>query len=123
MYIGIHTYVYVHGGHLDLARSSTYADPVGGELVCICMSLYMCMFNIINMEIYIHIYIYHKFYVCTHICIQCICTQIHIWLWVKIVSGLFCSDPDGLNRGVRLNFVLEPEYASVDPSVIPDGSI
>ena len=57
MYIGIHTYVYVHGGHLDLARSSTYADPVGGELVCICMSLYMCMFNIINMEIYIHIYI------------------------------------------------------------------
>ena len=63
MYIGIHTYVYVHGGHLDLARSSTYADPVGGELVCICMSLYMCMFNIINMEIYIHIYIISSMYV------------------------------------------------------------
>ena len=38
---------------------------------------------------------------CTHICIQCICTQIHIWLWVKIVSGLFCSDPDSLNRGAQ----------------------
>jgi len=54
--------------------------------VCVCV--YICIHTYIDMYIYIYMYILIHLYVCTYISIHilyiCLCTKIHIWLFVNM---------------------------------------